>query len=121
MHSDVLGELGALAFGTGLKRLSDRVMQDGAKMYRATGIAFEPKWFPVYYYLSEMGPRSIMDIAKAVGISHPSVNQVAREMKAANLVSAYKDTKDKRNRLRRRTCTGEHARTVTGDAIVWLG
>jgi len=63
MHSDVLGELGALAFGTRLKRLSDRVMHDGAKMYRATGIAFEPKWFPVYYYLSEMGPRSIMDIA----------------------------------------------------------
>ena len=54
MRSDVLGELGALAFGTRLKRLSDRVMQDGAKMYRATGIAFEPKWFPVYYYLNEL-------------------------------------------------------------------
>ena len=107
MHSDVLGELGALAFGTRLKRLSDRVMQDGAKMYRATGIAFEPKWFPVYYYLSEMGPRSIMDIAKAVGISHPSVNQVAREMKAANLVSAYKDTKDKRKRVLALTSYGK--------------
>jgi len=107
VHSDVLGELGALAFGNRLKRLSDRVMQEGAKMYRATGIAFEPKWFPVYYYLSEMGPRSIMDIAKAVGISHPSVNQIAREMKAANLVSAYKDTKDKRKRVLALTSYGK--------------
>ena len=109
-QKDVLREVGALAFGSRLKRLSDRVMQDGARMYRATGVAFEPKWFPVFYYLSEMGPSSIMDIARGLGISHPSVNQVAREMTAANLVSAYKDTNDKRRRVLALTSYGKEQR-----------
>lgn len=96
---DVLRELGALALGSRLKRLSDRLMQDGIRIYRETGVAFEPRWFPVFYYLSRVGPSAVMDIAKGLGITHPSVNQVAKEMIAANLVAPYKDTKDKRKRV----------------------
>ena len=107
---DVLREIGALAFGSRLKRLSDRVMQDGVKMYRATGLAFEPKWFPVFYYLSELGPSSIMDIARGLGISHPSINQIAREMTNANLISAYKDANDKRRRVLALTSYGKSQR-----------
>jgi len=106
-QTDVLRDIGALAFGSRLKRLSDRVMQDGVKMYRASGLAFEPKWFPVFYYLSKLGPSSIMDIARGLGISHPSVNQIAREMTAANLVAAYKDTNDKRRRVLALTSYGK--------------
>ena len=109
-QADVLRDIGALAFGSRLKRLSDRVMQDGVKMYRASGLNFEPKWFPVFYYLSKLGPSSIMDIARGLGISHPSVNQVAREMTAANLVSAYKDTNDKRRRVLALTSFGKGQR-----------
>lgn len=107
---DVLREIGALAFGSRLKRLSDRVMQDGAKMYRASGLEFEPKWFPVYYYLSELGSGSIMDIARGLGISHPSVNQIAKEMISANLISASKDMNDKRRRVLALTSYGEEQR-----------
>ncbi len=117
MSSDVLSSIGPLAFGSRLKRLSDRVMQDSLRMYRATGLAFEPKWFPVYYYLSELGPSSIMEIARGLGVSHPSVNQIAREMTAANLVSAYKDTADKRRRVLALTSFGKQQKQSISD--VW--
>lgn len=114
---DVLREIGALAFGSRLKRLSDRVMQEGVKMYRASGLDFEPKWFPVFYYLSELGPSSIMDIARGLGISHPSVNQIAREMTSANLVAGYKDENDKRRRVLALTSYGKEQRESIQD--VW--
>lgn len=107
VQPDVLRGIGALAFGSRLKRLSDRVMQDGVKMYRASGLDFEPKWFPVFYYLSELGPSSIMDIARGLGISHPSVSQIAREMTLAKLVSGDKDANDKRRRVLTLTSYGK--------------
>ncbi|MEX0941395.1 MAG: helix-turn-helix domain-containing GNAT family N-acetyltransferase [Pseudomonadales bacterium] len=104
---DVLRELGPLALGSRLKRLSDRLMQDGIRVYRESGLSFEPRWFPVYYYLSHMGPSAVTDVARGLGITHPSVNQVAKEMIAANLVSAYKDPKDKRKRVLALTKVGK--------------
>ena len=96
---DILKNLGSLATGSRLKRVSDRLMQDGIKIYRHSGHHFEPKWFPVYYYLLEVGPSSVMEIARGIGITHPSVNQIAREMIAQGFVAAYKDPKDKRKRV----------------------
>lgn len=96
---DILRDLGALALGSRLKRLSDRLMQDGIRVYRDAGNTFEPKWFPVYYFLSHVGPSAVTDIARGLGVTHPSVNQVAKEMVAAGLVASYKDTKDKRKRV----------------------
>ena len=104
---DVLRDLGALALGSRFKRLADRLMQDGIRVYRDAGLDFEPKWFPVYYYLSSEGPTAVTDIAKGLGITHPSVNQVAKEMIAANLVGAYKDRKDKRKRVLALTSHGK--------------
>lgn len=82
-------------------------MQDGIRVYRDSGVAFEPKWFPVYYYLSHVGPSAVTDIARGLGISHPSVNQIAKEMIAADLVAAYKDTSDKRKRVLALTKVGK--------------
>ncbi len=96
---DVIRQLGPLALGSRLKRLSDRLMQDGIKIYKHAGLDFEPKWFPVYYYLAEIGPSSVMDIARGIGITHPSVNQIAKEMISKGYVAAYKDPKDKRKRV----------------------
>ena len=104
---DVMRDLGALALGSRLKRLSDQLMQDGIRVYRDSGVAFEPRWFPVYYYLSKVGPSAVTDIARGLGITHPAVNQVAREMIAKDLVAAYKDTRDKRKRVLALTKVGK--------------
>ncbi len=96
---DIIRELGELALSNRLKRLSDRLMQDGIRVYKDAGVEFEPRWFPLYYYLIVQGPSAVMDIAKGLGISHPAVSQVAKEMIAAGLLASYKDANDKRKRL----------------------
>ena len=114
---DMIRELGALALGSRLKRLSDRLMQDGIRVYRDSGVDFQPRWFPVYYYLAKVGPSSVTDIARGLGITHPSVNQVAREMIARDLVAAYKDTRDKRKRVLALTRLGKAQ--MPGLEAVW--
>lgn len=104
---DLLAELGALALASRFKRLVDRLVQDGIRVYRDAGVAFEPRWFPVYYYLSHVGPSGVTDIARGLGVSHPAVNQVAREMARAGLVATYKDVSDKRRRVLALTRAGK--------------
>ena len=95
----VVEQLGSLALALRLKRLSDKLLQDGIKLYRQSGIAFEPKWFPVFYYLQETGPTSVTDLARGLGVTHPGINQISREMISAELVVSYKDMGDKRKRV----------------------
>ena len=96
---DIMDQLGSLALALRLKRLSDQILQDGIKLYRHTGLAFEPKWFPVFYYLKEVGPTSVTDLARGLGVTHPGINQISREMISAELVVSYKDMGDKRKRV----------------------
>lgn len=114
---DLLRDLGALGLGSRLKRLSDQLMQDGIRIYRQSGVDFEPKWFPVYYFLSEMGPSSVTEVARGLGVTHPSVNQVAREMIKVGLLAAYKDTKDKRRRVLALSSLGKQKRPEL--EIIW--
>lgn len=105
--TDVLQLMGAMALGSRLKHLSDRLIQDAIRVYRDAGLAFEPRWFPVYFYLKETGPSAVTDIARGLGITHPSVNEIAREMIANDMVAAYKDTRDKRKRVLALTKSGK--------------
>ena len=104
---DLKEHLGVLALGFRLKRLSDQLQRDGQKLYRHSGITFEPKWFPVFFYLKEAGPTSVTDIARALGISHPGINQISNEMISEGLVAAYKDVSDKRKRVLALTSHGK--------------
>lgn len=96
---DFLRELGPLAIVSRLRRLSERMTQDVVTMYKDLNIAFEPRWFPVFYLLSRKSPIGVVDAAKILGISHPAVNQIAGEMIKQGLVKALKDKTDKRKRL----------------------
>lgn len=96
---DYLLELGSLALGSRLKRLSERISQEVATIYEHEGITFEPRWFPVFHFLGKNGAASIVEIAKSIGVTHPAVNQIAKEMLNANLLSEVTDKDDKRKRL----------------------
>lgn len=96
---DLLDELGALALASRLKRLSDRLLQDGALIYQRLDVEFEPRWFPVFTYLHQRGPTSITALAKGLGVSHPGVNKTANELVALKLVAPYRDRRDKRKRV----------------------
>ena len=40
-------DLGGLALGSRLKRLSDRLYRGVARIYRELDVEMEPRWFPV--------------------------------------------------------------------------
>lgn len=95
---DTVKQLGELALGSRLKRLSDEIMKDGKKIYAANKIDFEPKWFPVYYSISKAESMTVTDIADAIGFKHPSVSQLVKELEKNGLIESTASTKDARKR-----------------------
>ena len=96
---DIIKQLGSLAFGSRLKRFSERLMRDVSRIYREQDIDFEARWFPVFYLLKLESKISITEIASALGMTHPAINQIAGEMSRAGLIVSTKDKKDERRRL----------------------
>jgi DNA-binding MarR family transcriptional regulator/N-acetylglutamate synthase-like GNAT family acetyltransferase len=96
---DLIKQLGPLALASRLKRLSDRLMRDGSRIYREQGLDFEPRWFTVFYLLSRKSPMAVTEIAHELRLTHPAINQVASAMEKASLLVSEKDKLDERRRL----------------------
>jgi len=77
---------GKLAIGSRLRLLTARVTDDVTKIYELYEVKFTPKWFPVFFLLSEEGEKSITEIASEIGHSQPSVTKIIKEMAKAGLV-----------------------------------
>jgi len=95
---DLISDLGALALGSRLKRLSDRMMKSVSEIYKSSGVNFESKWFPIFYLLSKEGEKGIMEIAEILNITHPGVIQIAKEMEKAGWIESVKSGADARKR-----------------------
>ncbi|UTA69755.1 bifunctional helix-turn-helix transcriptional regulator/GNAT family N-acetyltransferase [Emticicia sp. 21SJ11W-3] len=95
---DLISDWGALALGSRLKRLSDRMMKSVSEIYKSSGVDFESKWFPIFYVLSKEGEKGIMEIAEILNITHPGVIQIAREMEKAGWITSVKSGTDGRKR-----------------------
>jgi DNA-binding MarR family transcriptional regulator/GNAT superfamily N-acetyltransferase len=96
---DALREAGPMALGSRLRRLSDRLMAGVHEIYKASGVGFEPRWFPVFSFLAQYGPRSVGEVATALGWSHAAVSQTVRAMTAQGVLTAEKDEQDERRRV----------------------
>lgn len=89
-------KIGKIALGSRLRRLSEMITEDAARLYELYGVGLQPKWFPVFYALSEGAQKSITAIAIEIGHSHPSVSKIIREMSTHGLITGMKDRKDGR-------------------------
>jgi N-acetylglutamate synthase-like GNAT family acetyltransferase/DNA-binding MarR family transcriptional regulator len=97
---DVIKQLGEVALGSRLKRLSDRWAKEAKGFYEANGLDFEPRWFPLFYTLSqEQAPLSIGELSERVGQSHPAVIQFAKELEKEGWIVSEKCGHDARRRL----------------------
>lgn len=90
---------GKKAIGTRLRRLSERITEDAAQVYALYGSDFHPKWFPVFYVLSEGEEKTITSIAAEIGHSHPSVSNIVREMKTKGFITEGRDSGDRRQNV----------------------
>ena len=96
---NVIDSSGLLGIATRLQRLSDQFRRDGVLIYKAVGIDFEPKWFPVIYTLYHKPELSVVEVAAEIGYAHPSTIILLKELEKAKLIKSKKDKHDERKRL----------------------
>ncbi|MFZ5721113.1 MAG: MarR family winged helix-turn-helix transcriptional regulator [Pseudomonadota bacterium] len=96
----------ARAFGTRLRRLSERLDREVQEIYRAADERFEPRWFAVVTALRE-GPATVGDLAARIGVTHAAISQVRSALIAEGLVRSVEDAADLRRRRLELTARGE--------------
>jgi len=96
---DFFNKVGKMAIGSRLRMLTEKITEDAARIYKLYDIDMNPKWFPVFYVLSAGESKTITDVAKEIGHSHPSVSKIIREMAKQNLVTEKKDKDDGRRNM----------------------
>ena len=99
MNVNFFSHTGKMAIGSRLRMLTEMITEDAGKIYDLYGIELKPKWFPVFFVLSNEEVKTITAIAKEIGHSHPSVSTIIREMSKAGLVDEKKDSEDGRRNL----------------------
>jgi DNA-binding MarR family transcriptional regulator/ribosomal protein S18 acetylase RimI-like enzyme len=114
---DLIRQLGPLALGSRLKRLTVRMNKDVSRVYRELGLEFEARWFPVAHLLREEPALSISEIADALNYTHTAIKNFANEMIRSGLVEATQNRADRRKRNLRLTRKGR--RVVSELDPVW--
>jgi GNAT superfamily N-acetyltransferase/Mn-dependent DtxR family transcriptional regulator len=93
---DIYNKMGKMALGSRLRRLSETLTEQASQVYQLYDIDMQPKWFPVFYALSDSHTKSIVQIAREIGQSHPSVSILVKEMLKAGLIQISNDANDGR-------------------------
>jgi len=93
---DFYTRTGKMALGSRLRRLSESMTEQAAGIYDLYQVDLQPKWFPVFYSLSPTEEKSITDIAREIGHTHPSVSQIVRELAAKGYIIEKKGEADGR-------------------------
>jgi DNA-binding MarR family transcriptional regulator/predicted GNAT family N-acyltransferase len=96
---DFFNQVGKVAIGSRLRMLTEKITEDAAQLYLLYQVDLQPKWFPVYYALSQGEEKTITCIAKEIGHSHPSVSTIIAEMSKKGIVTEKKDHKDRRRNV----------------------
>src|ERR1700759_1639015 len=84
--TDYVRQKGVAAFGTRLRRLSERLDRQVQALYRAHDSAFQPRWFALVVALRERGVLSVGELAALLGITHAAISQLRGELIKAGLV-----------------------------------
>jgi len=98
-NRDFLTELGFLGFVTRLKRLSDSMLHDGRRLYKALGMEIEPNWYMIFKLLEEKEELTITEIADELQFSHPSIITIVNKMIKAGYLESDQCNIDSRRRL----------------------
>lgn len=116
---DIFQKTGKMAIGSRLRLLTAKVTEDAAKIYGLYHLDFSPKWFPVFFVLSEEGEKTITEIAEHIGHSQPSVTKIIKEMSDAGLAKSNQKSGDKRRNVvglsKKGTQLAETLRIQAGD------
>ena len=104
---DFLQQLGPVALGSRLRRLSEYFTSEAATIYADYGLGFQPRWYPVFYLVAHQPGISSNEIAEKIGHTHASVSQIVKELVRHGLLTMRTDAHDQRRRLMALTPLGQ--------------
>ena len=114
---DFFERTGKMAIGSRLRVLTEKLTRDAASIYGLYGVDLKPKWFPVFYSLTDEKPKSVTAIAREIVQSHPSVSTIVKEMIKAGIIEEVDDKADRRCTLITLT---EYGKSLSQELIAQL-
>lgn len=94
-----LEDLGGLALGSRLRRLSEQLYDNVDRFYQSQGYDFPSRAFPLFMFLADDGALSVSELGQRMGVTHSAVSQMTRKLKASGWIIDQADSKDRRRRL----------------------
>ncbi len=95
---DSLIQYQELALGSRLKRLSDSLMKEVAKIYQDLAIDFDPYHMPVFKLISEQDGLTIGEISNLLNVTQPAVTQYINVLERKQLILSNIGKIDKRKK-----------------------
>lgn len=86
------------ALGARLRRLSERLDRESARVYSSLGTQFEQRWYGILNQIVLNGPMTVGEIAASLRMTHASVSQARRSLETAGFVESLNDSTDARRR-----------------------
>jgi DNA-binding MarR family transcriptional regulator len=117
MH-DVVKELGFLTLGTRLKRIGESLQAQARELLASQGMDMPAAHFPLLAALDRLGPLSVSQLGKAVGVSQPVVSRSLFGLEASGLVECSPVAADGRMRRVQLSHTG-HELVLHAKQAVW--
>lgn len=98
MSEDFFDNMGEVALGSRLKRLSDRLYSDASSIYQYFNLPIQPKWFAFLNLLNKHDKIEIVEASKRLGLSQPALSQYAKQLADAQIVEIVIAKNDNRKR-----------------------
>ncbi|WP_153796319.1 MarR family winged helix-turn-helix transcriptional regulator [Foetidibacter luteolus] len=109
MQQNIITQLGALAIGARMRRLTDIFSRDVAIIYKEHNLDFEARYFVLFYLVSERDGIGIMEIADELSLTHPAVIHLAKDLEKKGYITSEKSPSDSRKRLLKLSSKGKAA------------
>ncbi|GMR25430.1 MAG: hypothetical protein BMS9Abin39_0728 [Ignavibacteria bacterium] len=106
--------------GVKLKKISESISSQIAKLLIQQNVEFEPRAFPVLLVLKEKESVNINEIAAILGMTHPAIVQIANHLNKVGFIKHNKSMIDKRITLLELTEKGEENLTLLEPLIVGI-
>jgi DNA-binding MarR family transcriptional regulator len=104
---DVVKELGFLTLGTRFRRIGESLQAQAHLVLASNGLDMPAAHFPLLAALDRLGPLSVSDLSKAVGVSQPVVSRSLLGLEASGLVESDRVATDRRVRSVRLSRQGQ--------------
>ena len=107
MINETFTELKLFSFGNSLKKLGEAIQRDITEVCKNRDSSFDPKLFPILYFLQKFEKSTVQKLADYLQITHPAVIQILNKLKELNLIETMSGLQDKRQTYSKLTKMGE--------------